>query len=256
MIRISRRELEAHEEYHEQVGKSLGYTVFEDVFYLPEEDFNAKSTLTNAVRTRVGSGGRFKEDWFAFCQMHGFAPRPSFRGMNLRTHRIVKRCFEGMNFRRVDLRSTTLYECSFESVDFTGADLRRAEFVDCNMSAAKFNSADMRGTKFTSCACVETEFKRSDMRHCHVYQSNFLSAFICKCDLRFAEFNRSDLSGCWFAGNVHGENGSRTKFFKASRYVHDESVPGYVRDEATGMLITEATAKRKARKTENGNETR
>jgi fluoroquinolone resistance protein len=117
--------------------------------------------------------------------------------------------FEGCRFRAGDLSDCRFERCTFftgdaeSNCDFSFADLREATFDRCDLTTAVFTRTRAYGLELKQCQAQGAEFKEADFSLTVALgqRSDVKHATFDGCNLSYADFSATDLTGCQLTDN-------------------------------------------------------
>ena len=117
--------------------------------------------------------------------------------------------FEACRFRAGDLSDCRFEHCTFftgevpSNCDFSFADLRETVFERCDLTTAVFIRTRAYGLELNQCQAQGCEFREADFSLAvpGAQRSGVNDATFNGCNLSYADFSRTDLTGCQLTDN-------------------------------------------------------
>lgn len=176
---------------------------------LTEATFAAKAARGAVVGFTLAAGASLAERALRIDARRGRCPGTDFSRAELGGSRFSEMTFERCRFRAADLSDCRFERCSFfvdgtdGGCDFSFANLEGVTFERCDLTTARFINTHAHGISLHQCQAQGVDFTGADFslalppRH----RANACQASFDACNLSYADFSRTDLTGCRLTEN-------------------------------------------------------
>lgn len=176
---------------------------------LTADAFVARAELGAIEGFTLAVGASFEERALRIEARRGRCPATDFSRCELGGSHFSEMAFERCRFRAADLADCRFERCTFfvdaadGGCDFSFADLRDATFERCDLTTATFVHARAHGLHLQQCQAQGAEFRSVDFSLTLPagHHSSACRAIFDACNLSYADFSRTDLTGCQLTNN-------------------------------------------------------